>query len=129
VSDYRPSDAGRGLASLILGTYENGKLIYRGRVGTGFTEAMRRNILGQLEKLHVDKPAFASVPQDIARRARWAKPDLLAEVTYAEVTPDGSLRHPSFEGLREDKAADQVVLETPTAAVRRTSRAQPRHGS
>lgn len=58
VVGYRPSDAGRGLASLILGTYENGRLIYRGRVGTGFTEAMRRDILGQLEKLHVEKPAW-----------------------------------------------------------------------
>ncbi|ESY71813.1 ATP-dependent DNA ligase [Mesorhizobium sp. LNHC252B00] len=113
VGGYRPSDSGRGMASLILGTYENGKLIYRGRVGTGFTEAMRRNILEQLEKRPLEKPPFASVPRDIARRARWVKPELVAEVTYAEVTPDGSLRHPSFEGMREDKRADQVVMEMP----------------
>lgn len=118
VAGYRPSDTGRGMASLILGTYENDKLIYRGRVGTGFTEAMRRDILAQLEALHVDTPAFASVPRDIARRARWVRPELLAEVTYAEVTPDGSLRHPSFQGMREDKTADQVVLEKPTATGR-----------
>ncbi|TGU18066.1 DNA ligase D, partial [Mesorhizobium sp. M4B.F.Ca.ET.150.01.1.1] len=93
---YRPSDTGRGMASLILGTYENGKLIYRGRVGTGFTQPMRKNILEQLEKRRLDKPAFASVPRDIARRARWVKPELVAEVAYSEVTPDGSLRHPSF---------------------------------
>ena len=113
VGGYRPSDSGRGLASLILGTYENGKLVYRGRVGTGFTEAMRRDILAELETRRLDKPAFASVPRDIARRARWVKPDLVAEVTYAEVTPDGSLRHPSFQGMREDKRADQVVMEMP----------------
>jgi bifunctional non-homologous end joining protein LigD len=113
VGGYRPSDTGHGMASLILGTYDNGKLIYRGRVGTGFTAAMRKDILAKLEKRRVDKPAFASVPRDIARRARWVKPELVAEVTYAEVTPDGSLRHPSFEGMREDKRADQVVMEMP----------------
>ena len=113
VGGYRPSDSGRGLASLILGTYENGKLVYRGRVGTGFTEAMRRDILAELDTRRLDKPAFSSVPRDIARRARWVKPDLVAEVTYAEVTPDGSLRHPSFQGMRQDKRADQVVMEMP----------------
>ena len=115
VGGYRPSDTGRGMASLILGTYEKGKLIYRGRVGTGFTQAMRDTILAQLEMRRLDKPAFASVPRDIARRARWVKPELVAEVTYAEVTPDGSLRHPSFKGMREDKRADQVVMELPQA--------------
>ena len=127
VGGYRPSDTGRGMASLILGTYENGKLIYRGRVGTGFTQAMRDTILAQLEKRRLDKPAFASVPRDIARRARWVKPELVAEVTYAEVTPDGSLRHPSFKGMREDKRADQVVMELPTGRYRH-SRSQRGQG-
>ena len=127
VGGYRPSDTGRGMASLILGTYEKGKLIYRGRVGTGFTQAMRDTILAQLEKRRLDKPAFASVPRDIARRARWVKPELVAEVTYAEVTPDGSLRHPSFKGMREDKRADQVVMELPQDG-RRHSRSQGGQG-
>ncbi|TGV11481.1 DNA ligase D [Mesorhizobium sp. M8A.F.Ca.ET.173.01.1.1] len=115
VGGYRPSDTGQGMASLILGTYEKGKLVYRGRVGTGFTQAMRDKILAQLVKRRLDKPAFASVPRDIARTGRWVKPELVAEVTYAEVTPDGSLRHPSFEGMREDKSARQVVMEQPKA--------------
>lgn len=68
VGGYRPSDTGRGMASLILGTYEDGKLVYRGRVGTGFTEAMRKSILAQLEKRPLDKPAFVSVPRDSAIR-------------------------------------------------------------
>lgn len=113
VGGYRPSDTGHGMASLILGTYDNGKLIYRGRVGTGFTAAMRKDILAKLDTRRVEKPAFASVPRDIARRARWVIPELVAEVTYAEVTSDGSLRHPSFKGMREDKPADQVVMEMP----------------
>ncbi len=116
VGGYRPSDSGRGMASLILGTYEDGKLVYRGRVGTGFTQAMRDNILTQLEKRRLGKPAFASVPRDIARRARWVKPELVAEVAFTEVTSDGSLRHPSFQGMREDKRANDVVMEKPRAA-------------
>jgi bifunctional non-homologous end joining protein LigD len=113
VGGYRPSESGRGMASLILGTYENGKLIYRGRVGTGFTEAMREKILVQLERRRLDKPAFSSIPRDIARRGRWVRPELIAEVHYTEVTPDGSLRHPSFQGMREDKRALEIVLEVP----------------
>jgi bifunctional non-homologous end joining protein LigD len=113
VGGYRPSDSGRGMASLILGTYEAGKLVYRGRVGTGFTESMREKILARLERRRLDNPPFAAVPRDIARRGRWVKPELVAEVSYSEITPDGSLRHPSFQGMREDKRADQVVMEVP----------------
>ncbi|MBO9589465.1 DNA ligase D [Devosia sp.] len=113
IGGWRPSDNGRGMASLILGTYEKGQFVYRGRVGTGFTEAMKDKIMAQLEKRRLVKPAFASVPRDIARKARWVKPELVAEVAFAEITPDGSLRHASFQGLRADKKATQVVLEVP----------------
>lgn len=113
IGGWRPSDNGRGMASLILGTYEKGQLVYRGRVGTGFSEAMKDKIMAQLEKRCLAKPAFASVPRDIARKAMWVKPELVAEVAYAEITPDGSLRHASFQGLRADKTATQVVLEVP----------------
>ncbi|CAN7511764.1 DNA ligase D [Devosia sp. LjRoot3] len=113
IGGWRPSDNGRGMASLIVGTYEKGQFTYRGRVGTGFSEAMKDKIMAQLEKRRLAKPAFASVPRDIARKAFWVKPELVAEVAYAEITPDGSLRHASFQGLREDKKASQVALEVP----------------
>ncbi len=113
IGGWRPSDNGRGLASLILGTYEKGQFVYRGRVGTGFSEAMKDKIMAQLEKRRVAKPAFASVPREIARKAMWVKPELVAEVAYAEITSDGSLRHASFQGLRADKKAMRVVLEVP----------------
>ena len=71
---------------------------------TTFAHSLRRRL---------DKPAFASVPRDIARRARWVKPELVAEVAFTEVTSDGSLRHPSFQGMREDKRANDVVMEKP----------------
>lgn len=113
IGGWRPSDDGRGMASLILGTYEGGKFIYRGRVGTGFSDAMRDKILKQMEARRIEKSAFATVPRDIARKARWVRPELVAEVAYAEITPDGSVRHASFQGMRADKKASQVVLETP----------------
>ena len=113
IGGWRPSDSGKGMASLILGTFEKGKFVYRGRVGTGFTAAMRDKILKQMEVLRVQKPLFADVPRDIARKAHWVRPELVAEVSYAEITPDGSLRHASFQGLRADKRVDQVVLERP----------------
>lgn len=112
IGGWRPSDNGEGMASLILGTYEKGQFVYRGRVGTGFSDAMRDKILAQLERRRLDKPAFATVPRDIARKAKWVRPELVAEVAYAEITPDGSVRHASFQGLRADKRASQVVLET-----------------
>lgn len=113
IGGWRPSDDGRGMASLILGTYEGGKFIYRGRVGTGFSDAMRDKILKQMEARRIEKFAFVAVPRDIARKARWVRPELVAEVAYAEITPDGSVRHASFQGMRADKKASQVVLETP----------------
>lgn len=113
IGGWRPSDTGRGMASLILGTYEKGQFVYRGRVGTGFSDAMRDKILKQMEAMLIAKPAFATVPRDIARRAHWVRPELVAEVAYAEITPDGSLRHASFQGIRADKRASQVLLEVP----------------
>ena len=113
IGGWRSSDTGGGMASLIVGTYEKGQFVYRGRVGTGFSEAMRGKILKQMEARRIAKPAFATVPHDIARKAHWVRPELVAEVAYAEITPDGSLRHASFQGMRADKTASQVVLETP----------------
>ncbi|MBU1336927.1 MAG: DNA ligase D [Alphaproteobacteria bacterium] len=113
IGGWRPSDNGVGMASLLLGTYEDGKFIYRGRVGTGFSDAMRDKILKQMDSLRIAKPAFATVPRDIARKAHWVRPELVAEVAYAEITPDGSVRHASFQGMRADKRASQVVLEQP----------------
>ncbi|MDB5538245.1 MAG: ligase [Devosia sp.] len=113
IGGWRPSDTGRGMASLLLGTYEKGQFVYRGRVGTGFSDASRGRILKQMEAMRIAKPAFAAVPRDIARKAHWVRPELVAEVEYAEITPDGSVRHASFQGMRADKKASQVVLEVP----------------
>ncbi len=113
VVGYRPPEYGDGnVRGLFLGTYENGKLVYRGGVGTGFTDRLRREVWEVLQLIRNDaKPVIAGMPRREARVARWVQPRLLAEVEYTEITPDGLIRHPSFKGLREDKDAREVHLE------------------
>lgn len=110
------SDKSRGFRSLLLGVHENGKLRYAGKVGTGFTQALMNDLREQLDKLG-RKTATVEIPRNLGRAAvkdaQWVSPKLVAEIAFTEVTPDGVLRHPSFLGLRGDKAAKDVVVETP----------------
>lgn len=110
---WRPPDYGDGdVRGLFLGTYENGELVYRGGVGTGFSDRDRRDMRGILGVIETDRrPAVKGMPRPEMRVARWVEPRLLAEVQYTEITPDGLIRHPSFKGIREDKAPRQVRLE------------------
>lgn len=106
--EYGPDDV-RGL---FLGTYEDGELVYRGGVGTGFTNRMRGDVLKVLELIRTDRPpGVKGMPRSEVRSCRWVEPRLLAEVDFAEITPEGLLRHPSFKGLRDDKAPTTVYLE------------------
>lgn len=112
IGGWRPSDKKKTFASLLLGTWERGRLVYRGRVGTGFNAESSVELQRAMDAIARVRPAFAEVPRDIARRARWVEPKLVAEVDFTEFTPDGHLRHPSFVGLRHDKPAREVKLET-----------------
>ena len=113
---YTESDkVNRDLRSLLVGVNEGGTLTYAGRVGTGYDAATRDMLLGRLRPLARKTPA-AAVPRLAAKGARWVAPKLVAEVAFAEFTADKVLRHASFLGLREDKAADEVVSERPAAA-------------
>ncbi|WMT85462.1 DNA ligase D [Pelagibacterium sp. 26DY04] len=114
---WTPSEKRRGVfASLLLATQENGKLVYRGRVGTGFSDDMRAQLQKMLEAGARKTAPLTGVPRPMTRGVRWVDPRLLAEIAYTEVTPDGALRHPSFLGLREDKPAKGIALETPAKA-------------
>jgi bifunctional non-homologous end joining protein LigD len=104
---------GRKLRSLLLGYYDRGKLVFAGKAGTGFGLAAGRELAERLGKIERDTPPFASVPRPYQRGARWVDPRLVAEVTFTTWTADHLLRHPSFEGLREDKPAKDVKLERP----------------
>ena len=110
---YTPSSKGMpGFGSLVLGVYEKKKLIYAGRVGTGFTIQLRIEIQKQLDKISRRTSPLVSIPNDPGlRKVHWSEPKLVGEVTFTEWTSDGSIRHPSFQGLREDKNASEVVRE------------------
>jgi bifunctional non-homologous end joining protein LigD len=103
---------GRSFRALLLGVHEDGKLRYAGKVGTGFSVAAQHDLLAKLEGIETDK-APAAVPRAEARGARWVKPQLVAEIAFAEFTADNVVRHASFLGLRGDKKASAVVAEKP----------------
>lgn len=110
IGGYRKSEQrGRPFASLLLGEYENGKLVYRGRVGTGFNAKTLDMLHRKMEPLQRKTSPFETLPGDARRGAVWLTPKLIAQVSYTERTQDGHLRHPSFLGLREDKAAEEVI--------------------
>jgi bifunctional non-homologous end joining protein LigD len=115
IAGYTPSKKGfPGFGSLILGVYDKGKLVYSGRVGTGFSIKQRLELQKKLDRLSQSTMPFAAKPKDPGlREAHWAKPELVAEVEFTEWTADGSIRHPSFQGLREDKKVSEIVREEP----------------
>jgi bifunctional non-homologous end joining protein LigD len=113
VAGYIPSKkAFPGFGSLILGVYEKGRLSYSGRVGTGFSIKQRLEIQKKLDRISQASMPFVVKPKDPGlREAHWARPELVAEVEFAEWTADGLIRHPSFQGLREDKQPTEIVRE------------------
>jgi bifunctional non-homologous end joining protein LigD len=114
VGGWMPGKGGRAgvLGSLQLGVYdEDGDLRYAGGVGTGFDQATLRELTGKLERLERKTTPFAG--RQPPRGVRFARPSLVCEVRFAEWTGDGSIRHGSFQGLRDDKDAKDVVRELP----------------
>ncbi len=108
-----PKDSGTGLGSLLLGYYRERELVYCGRCGTGFSQASARAVRKQLELLRQVKAPFAKALSREARKdAVWVRPELVCEARFATWTKDGLLRHASFQGLRTDKPAREVVKET-----------------
>src|SRR4030095_6191553 len=97
----------------------------RGRSGTGFDNRMLRDLQQRLSRLEQKTSPFVSRPAGAAR-AHWVKTGLVAQVSYSEWPSEGKLRHPAFQGLREDKPADSVVRERPATTedeMKRTARA------
>jgi ATP dependent DNA ligase C terminal region len=107
---YQPKHPER-LAALLIGVYENKELIFAGKVGTGFDRAESARLVKRLEPLAQKTPSFKAVPNLARRGAIWIKPKLVAQINFTEWTGGNSLRHPSYQGLREDKPAEQVVRE------------------
>ncbi|MDQ2862128.1 MAG: DNA ligase D [Bacteroidota bacterium] len=116
-------DSSKSFSSLLLGVFEKGKLIYTGKVGTGFNDKQQKEMLTQFKPFITKSPPFTELP-DINKPSRfrpnpphataiWMKPELVCEVSFAEMTSDGIMRHPSFEAMRIDKKAKDVGKDNP----------------
>ena len=111
IGGYTDPHGGRiGFGALLVGVYQRGKLVYAGKVGTGFDHATLERLGKQLARLETAASPFAGggFPR---RGAHWVEPKLVAQVGFTEWTPGGKLRHPRFIGLREDKDPKEVVRE------------------
>ncbi|MCW3091220.1 MAG: ATP-dependent ligase clustered with Ku protein LigD [Ferruginibacter sp.] len=108
-------------SSLLVGVYEKGNLRYTGKIGTGFTDKLQKEMMQQFRPLITKTSPFTTAP-DVNKPSRfrpdppnaeatWLKPKLICEVSFREMTSDRVMRHPSFKGMREDKKAEEVVLE------------------
>ena len=110
---YVPSTAAsKSVGSLVLGYYENGKLQYAGRVGTGWSLAVAGALWKDLDKIRIKKPAFTRpLPAGAEKDVVWVEPRLVAEVEFSDWTHDDVIRQASFKGLRDDKPPTEIVRE------------------
>ena len=107
------SDGGASIGALHVGFYEDGQLVYAGKVGSGFNDRMLSDLRQRLEARARKTTPFTDVPAPLRRGARWVEPDLVAQVEFTQWTDEGRLRQPVFLGLREDRDARHVVRERP----------------
>jgi bifunctional non-homologous end joining protein LigD len=124
-----PEGSRTGFGALLLAVHDDaGALVFAGKVGTGFDQAALVDLHRRLAKIERKTPAFEKAPRGAeARRSHWVEPQLVGEVVFTEWTKDGILRHPSFQGLREDKDPAEIVRERPepaAAAAAATSEAE-----
>jgi len=107
-----PAGSRAGFGALLVGYHDrSGRLVYAGKVGTGYSTETLRSLRQRLDAIETDRPT-AALPRGVLRRGvHWVRPDLVGEFSFTEWTRDGILRHPSFLGLREDKSAAEIVLD------------------
>lgn len=117
VAGYVPSTASStAIGSLVLGAFEAEKLKHVGRVGTGFSQVTARDLYTRLQARRCAASPFAGrLSADATRGVRFVRPELVAEIEFRGWSSDGLLRHASYRGLREDKAAAEVRIERPAA--------------
>lgn len=109
-----PKNSRTYFGALLVGYYQKGKLMYAGKVGTGFTQDILAMLGKKLQRLEIQKCPFAHYDEKI-KNVHWVKPVLVAEFHFAQWTNAGRLRVGRYKGLRDDKDAKDVVKETPKA--------------
>jgi bifunctional non-homologous end joining protein LigD len=105
-----PSGSRTDFGALLVGYHEDGRLRYAGKVGTGYTAATLRELGARLRKLQTPESPFVDA-RPIPKGTHWTRPELVAQIGFAEWTNDGRLRQPRFLGLRDDKPSTDVVRE------------------
>ncbi len=106
-----PRGSRSGLGALLVGYQEDGTLRFGGKVGTGFNEQELARLSAKLRRLERSTSPLADTKGIAVKGVHWVRPQLVAQVGFAEWTPDGKLRHPRYLGLRDDKSPDQIVRE------------------
>jgi bifunctional non-homologous end joining protein LigD len=102
-----------GLGALLVGYFDREDLVFAGKVGTGFDRKLLRDLRARLDALEIGQTPFTRAVGLPRSGAHWVRPEIVAQVAFTEWTGHGKLRHPRFVGLRDDKAAHQVVREQP----------------
>ena len=119
-----PEGAREGIGALLVGVHDGDRLVFAGKVGTGFTARVARDLRTALNRIEVPAPPFTPPPPGwLGRNAHWVKPRLVGEVEFTEWTDDGKIRHPSFQGLRRDKQPASVIREAAVDPPRPRNRA------
>lgn len=129
-----PGGSREHFGALLLGYHDStGKLIHAGRVGTGFNEMTLKSLHAKLRRLDRATSPFEHFPEKRAeaKGVQWVKPELVAEINFSNWTEDGLLRHPVFQGLREDKKARDVIHDIPIsiAEIRQLEKKPPKRGA
>ena len=130
IGGFMPAkDRDKAVGSLLLGYYNKGRFVYAGKVGTGFSRAVARDVYKKLIVLRAAQSSFTTRPPRGLREYVFVKPQVLCEISFLEWTADGHVRHPSFKGIREDKAPKSVKKEAPVKIVNeRPPRTKPEDG-
>jgi DNA ligase D-like protein (predicted ligase) len=107
-----PAGSRTDFGALLVGYYDDGRLTYAGKVGTGYTTTTLRDLGARLRELETPESPFVDA-RPIPRGTHWTRPELVAQIGFAEWTNDGRLRQPRFLGLRDDKRPAEVLRERP----------------